>query len=79
MNGFEHPKDDYDCCPRCGYGYTCPECKPKEVKVVNPMDDVDLSQHGDALISLMLQISTSDELTPRQKEIMLGAMYRRKP
>lgn len=78
MNGFRHPEEDYDCCPRCGYGYTCPDCKPKDVQVV-PMDEVDLSKHGESIISLLLQISTSEDLTPRQKEIMLGTMFRGKP
>jgi len=78
MNGFDHPENDYDCCPRCGYGYTCPDCKPKDIQVV-PMDEVDLSKHGESIVALMLQISTSEDLTPRQKETMLGAMTQRKP
>lgn len=75
MNGFGPPEGDYDCCPRCTMGYTCPDCQPKGVRVV-PLEDVDLSKHGESLVRLFLEISTSDELSERQKRAMLGALLK---
>lgn len=73
MNGFGPPEGDYDCCPNCTFGYTCESCRKPQVRLV-PMEDVDLSKHGDDIIKLFLQIATSDDLSQHQKDVMLGAM-----